>query len=156
MSNDKNWILTKETLAGLLCLFSSNTGESHRTIRVNNEIQLYTDNTANVRLSGAGTLQIVPQRDEQGLWTSGRVESYDSWTPQPGARLRIQASIRMGTSKNAQGMWPALPAFVATTKRLLEALLRPRSAQSVDHAPQSVRKLPQNFQISVVARISTD
>src|SRR4051812_28934303 len=50
-------------------------------IHVNNELQRYTTSTANLQISGGGTLQIVPWRDGRGGWTSGRVESRFTFTP---------------------------------------------------------------------------
>ena len=73
----------------------------------NNERQMYTDSNKNAQLSGGDTLQLVPWKDENGDWTSGRVETLDSWAPEPGKRLRWQAGIRMGEEANRQGMWPA-------------------------------------------------
>ena len=73
----------------------------------NNERQTYTDSNKNAQLSGGDTLQLVPWKDKNGDWTSARVETFDSWAPEPGKRLRWQAGIRMGQESHRQGMWPA-------------------------------------------------
>lgn len=75
-------------------------------IDTNNEHQRYTTSNKNIQLSGGDTLQLVPWK-EGGVWTSGRVETKDSWNAQPGKSLRWQASLRMGDSARRQGMWPA-------------------------------------------------
>lgn len=73
----------------------------------NNERQEYTDSNSNIQLSGGQTLQLVPWKDGNGAWTSGRIETQDSFTPQPGKIMRVQAALRMGTNANRQGLWPA-------------------------------------------------
>lgn len=73
----------------------------------NNEVQTYTESNANLQLSGGDTLQLVPWKSDSGAWTSGRVETKDSWTPAPGRQTRIQASLRLGSNLQKQGMWPA-------------------------------------------------
>lgn len=72
----------------------------------NAEAESYTRNTANLRMSGSGTLQIVPQWDG-GRWTSGRIESKYTFTPTPGRVTRVEASIRFGNRGGKQGIWPA-------------------------------------------------
>ncbi|KAI9164051.1 endo-1,3-beta-glucanase [Paramyrothecium foliicola] len=78
---------------------------------VNNEFQVYTSNPRNVQLSGGNTLQLVPWRDNtipKG-WTSGRIESTYTFTPQAGKITRAEAAIRFGDNpiSNKQGIWPA-------------------------------------------------
>jgi len=73
----------------------------------NKELQEYTDSNKNAQLSGGDTLQLVPWKDNKGEWTSARVETLDSWTPQPGKKLRWQASLRMGDASARQGIWNA-------------------------------------------------
>lgn len=73
----------------------------------NNEDQQYTTESTNVQLSGGDTLQLVPWKSDTGEWTSGRVETQDSFTPQPGKLLRIQGGLRMGNNTQKQGIWPA-------------------------------------------------
>ncbi|KAI1504717.1 family 16 glycosyl hydrolase [Biscogniauxia marginata] len=78
-------------------------------INVNNEWQKYTTSTANMQLSGGATLQIVPRKDSNGQWTSGRIESKYTFTPPAGAVSMAEARIRFGDNPvaNKQGMWPA-------------------------------------------------
>lgn len=78
---------------------------------VNNELQTYSDSNENLQISGGGTLQLVPRRDSSatGGWTSGRIESVGSFTPEAGKTTRVEASIRMGytSTSNHNGIWPA-------------------------------------------------
>jgi hypothetical protein len=73
------------------------------------EQETMTDSTANVRLDGAGSLEIVPTRTD-GKWSSGRIESRraDLAAP-PGGVLRIEASLQLPavTGPAAAGYWPA-------------------------------------------------
>ncbi|ERT00568.1 endo-1,3(4)-beta-glucanase [Sporothrix schenckii 1099-18] len=75
---------------------------------VNNELETYTDSTANLQLSGGNTLQIVPW-ESGGQWTSGRIESTYTFTPAAGAKTLAEADIRFGDDdpSTKQGMWPA-------------------------------------------------
>ena len=73
----------------------------------NNELQEYTQSVKNTQLSGGDTLQLVPWRDDNGEWTSARIETLDAWEPKEGKKLRWQASFRMGDDANKQGIWPA-------------------------------------------------
>jgi beta-glucanase (GH16 family) len=78
---------------------------------VNGELETYTSSTANVQLSGGGTLQLVPLKDSSvsGGWTSGRVESKYIFTPSAGKVTIAEAKIRFGSNptSNKQGIWPA-------------------------------------------------
>ncbi|KAF7552357.1 hypothetical protein G7046_g7438 [Stylonectria norvegica] len=76
-------------------------------IDTNEEHQTYTSSNTNLQLSGGETLQIVPWKSPSGEWTSGRIETHQSFTPQPGKKMRMQAKIRMGNAANKQGIWPA-------------------------------------------------
>ncbi|KAL0942129.1 endo-1,3(4)-beta-glucanase [Colletotrichum truncatum] len=76
-------------------------------IDTNNEVQTYTDSSWNLQISGGETIQLIPRRSSNGVWTSARIETKAAWTPQPGKKLRIQASFRMGENTNKQGIWPA-------------------------------------------------
>ncbi|KAK4032687.1 concanavalin A-like lectin/glucanase domain-containing protein [Parachaetomium inaequale] len=75
---------------------------------VNNELQTYRRSTRNVQSSGGNTLQLVPWRDGSS-WTSGRLESKYTFTPQAGRRTMAEAQIRFGGNSidTKQGMWPA-------------------------------------------------
>lgn len=78
---------------------------------VNNELQVYQRNPRNVQVSGGNTLQLVPWRDgsQPKGWTSGRIESKYTFTPQDGRITRLEAIIMYGNSPtgNKQGIWPA-------------------------------------------------
>ncbi|KAL6803164.1 glycoside hydrolase family 16 protein [Trichoderma sp. SZMC 28013] len=84
-------------------------------LNVNAEQETYSSSTANVQLSGGSTLQLVPWRDSSkgtstfGGWTSGRLESKYTFTPQAGKVTRLEAAIRFGSNAqaNKQGIWPA-------------------------------------------------
>jgi len=71
-------------------------------------MQDYTTSSQNVQISGGSTIQLVP-RLVNGKWTSGRVESEKSFTPEPGKITVVEASIRFGENPqaNKQGIWPA-------------------------------------------------
>ncbi|KAK4134643.1 glycoside hydrolase family 16 protein [Trichocladium antarcticum] len=75
---------------------------------VNNELQTYKRSARQVQTSGGGTLQLVPWKDG-AAWTSGRIESKYTFTPQAGRRTMAEASIRFGSNKisTKQGIWPA-------------------------------------------------
>jgi beta-glucanase (GH16 family) len=75
---------------------------------VNNELQTYKRNPRNAQLSGGTTMQLVPWR-EGNSWTSGRVESKYTFTPQPGRRTMAEAQIRFGANSidTKAGIWPA-------------------------------------------------
>ncbi|EJT78420.1 hypothetical protein GGTG_03521 [Gaeumannomyces tritici R3-111a-1] len=79
-------------------------------INVNGEWQRYTTDSRNLQISGGGTVQIVPWRNGQtGEWTSGRIESKYTFTPQPGAVTVAEAQVRFGTNDvgRKKGLWPA-------------------------------------------------
>ncbi|KAI5458877.1 concanavalin A-like lectin/glucanase domain-containing protein [Mariannaea sp. PMI_226] len=76
-------------------------------LSVNNEVQEYSTSNSNIQLSGAESLQIVPCKSTAGTWTSGRIESKQTWSTQPGKVMRVEAQLRQGESMNRQGMWPA-------------------------------------------------
>lgn len=77
----------------------------------NNEFQRWTKSTRNIRHTGSGALQIIPQRDSSAPrgWTSARIESKYTVTPKQGKITRLEASIRVGgnQAKNKKGLWPA-------------------------------------------------
>ncbi|GAP88237.1 putative glycosyl hydrolase family 16 [Rosellinia necatrix] len=79
-----------------------------RSQNANNEWQTYTRSNKNHQLSGGATLQIVPQNNN-GAWTSARLESKYVFTPADGRRTIIEAKIRFGNNAevNKQGIWPA-------------------------------------------------
>lgn len=74
------------------------------------EVETYTSSSRNLRLNGAGNLLIIPQRDNSGAWTSGRIETKKANFMAPaGGKLRIEARIKMPNvnANNGQGYWPA-------------------------------------------------
>lgn len=75
---------------------------------VNNELQTYKRNPRQVQTSGGSTVQLVPWR-EGSSWTSGRLESKYTFTPQAGRRTMAEALIRFGGNNigTKQGIWPA-------------------------------------------------
>ncbi|KAI0407276.1 putative endo-1,3(4)-beta-glucanase [Xylaria palmicola] len=79
-----------------------------RTVNANNEWQAYTKSNQNHQLSGGSTLQIVPINNN-GAWTSARLESRYVFTPADGRRTVIEAKIRFGNNpaSQKQGIWPA-------------------------------------------------
>ncbi|KAI1814193.1 glycoside hydrolase family 16 protein [Poronia punctata] len=81
-------------------------------IDTNNEVQKYTTSNHNLQISGGGTIQFVPRKSPSssgGQWTSGRIESKESWTPRAGRVTQIAADILVGGNDvgNKQGIWPA-------------------------------------------------
>jgi hypothetical protein len=91
------------------CVDTDNWGIAGSALSVNLELQTYTDDPTNLQLSGLGTVQLVPVMGSDGSWTSSRIESKGSWMAEPGAKLRIQASLRTGASPGSgkKGIWPA-------------------------------------------------
>ncbi|ORY54969.1 glycoside hydrolase family 16 protein [Pseudomassariella vexata] len=79
------------------------------SIDTNQEVQDYTSDSRNLQISGGGTVQFIPRRATGGKWTSGRIETKDSWMATAGKSMIIQASIGLGTNaaSNKQGLWPA-------------------------------------------------
>lgn len=79
-------------------------------INTNAELQTYTADTSNLQYSGGGTVQFVPWLSSSDEWTSGRIETKTSWTPEAGKKMRIEASARTGgeAAAGAQGMWSAI------------------------------------------------
>ena len=90
------------------CQPNTNDWRVELDIHNNNEVQTYTNAATNLQLSGGSSLQVVPWKDAAtGGWTSSRIESIPSWTPQPRKKLQVQAMLRMGDNLQKQGMWPA-------------------------------------------------
>lgn len=90
---------------------SANWNTIQGDLGVNNELQTYTSSSRNLQCSGGGTLQLVPWRDSSATngWTSARIESKYTFTPQAGKRTRAEAAIRFGGNavSTKQGIWPA-------------------------------------------------
>ena len=84
------------------------------------EIQTYTQNPANIQLDGQGHLMITPLRDQDGQWTSARIETHrDDFEPPAGGVLRMEARIRLPdiTGRASMGYWPAFWALSANFRR---------------------------------------
>lgn len=75
------------------------------------EVQTYTNNSNNVRVNGAGNLQITAIKDTAtGSWTSGRIESRQAdFMARRGGILRVQASLKIPSLGGYAGIgyWPA-------------------------------------------------
>lgn len=74
------------------------------------ETQVYTSSADNLRLTGDGVLMIMPLKDNNGVWTSARIETQrTNFMAQEGNKMRIQARILMPdvTGAEAIGYWPA-------------------------------------------------
>jgi beta-glucanase (GH16 family) len=78
-------------------------------INTNDEVQKYTGSNSNLQISGGGTVQFVPRKSPTGQWTSGRIETKASWTPQAGKVMQVSANILVGNNaaSRKQGIWPA-------------------------------------------------
>lgn len=74
------------------------------------EIETTTSDPSNVSLDGAGDLDLTPQRDGNGNWTSGRIETVrDDFQPSATGILKVEARIQLPsvTGSAALGYWPA-------------------------------------------------
>ncbi|KEY68250.1 hypothetical protein S7711_04781 [Stachybotrys chartarum IBT 7711] len=101
-------IVWSESFSGCAgCAPSSDEWNVALDVNTNNEIQDYSTSNANIQLSGGDTVQLVPLKDEAGRWTSGRIETVQSFTPQPGKRMLFQGELRVGSNAHKQGIWPA-------------------------------------------------
>jgi beta-glucanase (GH16 family) len=81
------------------------------SVNDNNELQTYTNSNANLRYNGSEALQIIPRKDASAVrgWTSARIETKFTITPEAGKVTRIESALRIGgaPAKNKQGLWPA-------------------------------------------------
>lgn len=74
------------------------------------EIAYHTDDPANVSLDGDGHLSITALRDDNGDWTSARIETLrDDFRAPEGGALRVEGSVQLPevTGEEAEGYWPA-------------------------------------------------
>jgi hypothetical protein len=71
----------------------------------NNEVETYTNSTANVSEDGNGDLDITPV-ESNGSWTSGRIETASLFSPPVGGEMEVSASIEQPNSADGQGYWP--------------------------------------------------
>jgi beta-glucanase (GH16 family) len=70
----------------------------------NNEIETMTDSPANVHLTGTGSLAITAS-DKGGSWTSGRIQTNQTFTAPAGGELAVSAAIEQPIG--GTGYWPA-------------------------------------------------
>lgn len=70
----------------------------------NSEVERMTDSTANVYLTGQGTLAITALKSG-GQWTSGRIQTTQAFTAPAGGELAVSASIEQPAG--GAGYWPA-------------------------------------------------
>jgi beta-glucanase (GH16 family) len=81
------------------------------SVNDNNELQTYTNSNANLRYNGSEALQIIPRKDASAVrgWTSARIETKFTITPEAGKITRIESMLRIGgnQAKSKQGLWPA-------------------------------------------------
>ena len=77
------------------------------------EVETMTDSPANVHLDGQGGLDITALDQGPGssgggaAWTSGRIQTWQLFTPPPGGQLLVTASIRQPDPAQGTGYWPA-------------------------------------------------
>jgi Glycosyl hydrolases family 16 len=74
------------------------------------EIAYHTDDPANVSVDGDGNLEITPLRDQEGDWTSARIETNrQDFRPPPGGVMRIEGQLKLPdvSGPSALGYWPA-------------------------------------------------
>ncbi|PHH91477.1 hypothetical protein CDD83_316 [Cordyceps sp. RAO-2017] len=76
------------------------------------ELQTYTNDEANIRITPRNTLKITPIRHANGTWTSSRIETTARWDwgcRTGRRRVRAEARIRLGDDPKSKqlGIWPA-------------------------------------------------
>ncbi|KAK2024772.1 beta-glucanase [Colletotrichum zoysiae] len=98
LPNASNWIFTTGTsYPGGAAQFGTG------------EIETYTNDVANVQLSGEGRLEITAIKDSAGAWTSARLETQRTdFAAAAGGKMRIQAALSLpDVATNGVGYWPA-------------------------------------------------
>ena len=70
------------------------------------EIETMTSSRSNVALDGRGDLDITAL-DQGGVWTSGRVQTTESFAAPAGGQLMVTAQIRQPDPADGLGYWPA-------------------------------------------------
>jgi Glycosyl hydrolases family 16 len=70
------------------------------------EVETMTNSTQNVHLDGKGDLVITPL-NQNGNWTSGRVQSARTFLFAPGAEYQVTATIKQPDPSVGTGYWPA-------------------------------------------------
>ncbi|KAH8887835.1 concanavalin A-like lectin/glucanase [Thozetella sp. PMI_491] len=80
-----------------------------QSVHTNNELEVYTTSNNNLQISGGNTIQFIPRKSPSGQWTSARIETKASFTPQQGKIMMVESSLRFGDNGqgNKQGIWPA-------------------------------------------------
>lgn len=77
----------------------------------NNELETYTRDPKNLRVTSGHTLIIVPLLNKAtNTWTSGRIETTRTdFMAAPGKKLLVEARIKLGDApaSQQQGIWPA-------------------------------------------------
>src|SRR5271165_6288945 len=68
------------------------------------ELERYSASVTNVRLDGHGHLELIARR-VGGTWTSGEVQSKESFEASKGTSLLIEARVELPSG--GQGYWPA-------------------------------------------------
>ncbi|KAL2071139.1 hypothetical protein VTL71DRAFT_12374 [Oculimacula yallundae] len=76
----------------------------------NNEQQTYTATGSNCEITSSESLLITPLNNN-GEWTSCRIESVPAFTTKAGSQMIVQARLKLGGDESAgkqmQGIWPA-------------------------------------------------
>lgn len=73
----------------------------------NGEQETYPANGNNCQVTPSKSLLITPENNN-GQWTSCRIESQPSFQAQPGGQLIVQSRFKLGSpGANLQGIWPA-------------------------------------------------
>ncbi|KAG4430884.1 hypothetical protein IFR05_013629 [Cadophora sp. M221] len=73
----------------------------------NNEQQSYLKDSNNCQITPDHTLLITPENDN-GKWTSCRIESVPNFETKPGGQMIVQARLKLGDpGAKLQGIWPA-------------------------------------------------
>ncbi|RDA88876.1 hypothetical protein CP532_5445 [Ophiocordyceps camponoti-leonardi (nom. inval.)] len=84
------------------------------------EVQNYTQAKTNIQVTDERTLLITPSRQEDGSWTSSRIETTPDWDfgCRPDQRVRVEARIKLGDDAQAKqlGIWPAFWALGASVR----------------------------------------
>ncbi|PQK17972.1 hypothetical protein BB8028_0009g01700 [Beauveria bassiana] len=84
------------------------------------EIQSYTDSPENIYVTQEKTLRIIPIRDNQGGWTSARIETQPNWDfgAAVGQQIRVEAKIKLGqaAADDQWGIWPAFWSLGSTLR----------------------------------------
>jgi beta-glucanase (GH16 family) len=72
----------------------------------NDEVAVTTNSASNIRLDGAGDLDIIALHTGSS-WTSGRIQTIRTFTVPVGSELKVVASIKQPAPADGLGYWPA-------------------------------------------------